>query len=100
MDEPVDVYSDQFQINTGAFGCTLNFNATKSIPPAPGSPPEFNRMATVRMSMEHLKMLTYIIRRQVIKQETDTGISYVVPREVLNALHVSPEDWDNFWRQV
>ena len=100
MEEPVDVYADQFQINTGAFGGTLNFNATKPVPPAPGSPPEFNRLATIRMSIEHLKTMTYIIRRQIIKQERDTGISYELPREVLNALQISPEDWESFWRQV
>ena len=38
-DETVDVYSDQFQINQGAYGCSLNFMVSQPTPPAPGSAP-------------------------------------------------------------
>lgn len=99
MDEVVDVYSDQFQVNTSAFGAVLNFMASKPTPPPPGSPPETIRLATVRMSIEHLKAMTYVLKRQIAKQESDAGISYEVPRQVLNAMGISPEDWDSFWRQ-
>ena len=100
MDEPIDVYFDQFQINTSAYGAVLNFMATKPIPPAPGAPPQAERLATVRTSMEHLKVMTFILRRQIMNQESDTGIMYEIPREVQNALKISPEDWDSFWKHV
>lgn len=100
MDEVIDVYADQFQINTSAFGAILNFLATKPTPSAPGSAPQADRLATVRTSMEHLKIMTYILRRQIMIQERDTGISYELPREVLNAMKISPEDWESFWKQI
>ena len=99
MDEVPDVYADQLQLNTSAFGAILNFMATKSTPPTPGSPPETNKVATIRTSLEHLKVLTYIIRRQIVNQERNTGITYELPRDVLNALKISPEDWDSFWKK-
>lgn len=98
MDEVVDVYSDQFQVNTSAFGAVLNFMASKPTPPAPGSPPETIRLATVRMSIEHLKAMTYVLKRQIAKHESDTGILYDLPKQVLNAMGISPEDWDSFWK--
>lgn len=99
MDDVVDVYSDQFQLNTSAYGAVLNFLVTKSTPPTPGSPPEAEKMATIRMSLEHLKVLTFVVRRQLLKQESETRVKYDVPMEVLNALRISPEDWEMFWKQ-
>lgn len=100
MDEPIDAYCDQFQVNTGAYGCAINFNLTSPVPPVPGAAPEFERVATIRMSMEHLKTMTFILRRQILQQESETGVSYDLPQQVLNALRISHEDWDSFWRYV
>ncbi len=99
MDEVLDVYSDQLQINTSAFGATLNFMTSKPTPPAPGSPPETIRLATVRMSIEHLKIMTYLLRRQIVMQESETGVLYDIPRQVLNGMGISPEDWETFWKR-
>ncbi len=54
-------------------------------------------MATVRMSLEHLKVMTFILRRQLMQHERQTGTRIPVPIEVLNGLGISPEDWDAFW---
>jgi hypothetical protein len=97
MPEPVDVYSDQFQLNLGPFGCLLNFSATDPQPPPPGAPPQTHRLATVRMSNEHLKVLTYILHRQVIEYERNTGIRVAIPMQVINGLRIGPEDWETFW---
>lgn len=99
MPEPVDVYADQFQINTGAYGCTLNFLASNPIPPAPGSAPQADRLATVRMSLEHLKIMTFILHRQLLQYETQTGVTIPIPVTVLNSLGIGPEDWQAFWRR-
>jgi hypothetical protein len=97
MPEPVDIYSDQFQITIGPYGCVLNFSATSPEPSAPGSPRAADRLASVRMSNEHLKVLTYVLRRQVLDYERRMGVRVPVPHEVLNALRVGPEDWEAFW---
>ena len=97
MPDTVDVYTDQFQINIGPYGCTLNFSVSSTQPPAPGSAPQVERVASVRMSLEHLKVMTYILRRQVTEYERQSGVRIQVPQEVLNALRIGREDWDALW---
>ena len=75
MPDPVDVYSDQFQINTGAYGCILNFFATSREPAAIGGvQPQPERVATIRMSLEHLKVMAFILHRQLTMYERTAGV--------------------------
>jgi hypothetical protein len=99
MAEPVDVYADQFQVHTGPYGCTLNFLLTGPTPPAPGSPVQAGRIATVRMSLEHLKVMTYMLRQQVLEYERRTATSVQLPPEMLNQLGIGREDWDGLWKR-
>ncbi len=98
MLEPVDIYSDQFQVNTSPYGCTLNFSVSGPTPPAPGAAPQVERLATVRMSLEHLKIMTYVLHRQVQNYEQQTGTHIPIPMQVLNVLQIGREDWDAFWK--
>ena len=98
MDEPVDVYSDQFQISVGPYGCTLNFMVTSSTPSAPGMQMQAQRAATVRMSPEHLKVMTFLLHRQLITYEKEAGVSVGIPNLILNGLGIGLEDWNSFWR--
>lgn len=100
MPDPVDVYADQFQLNTGPFGCSLNFLLTGPTPPAPGEAPQVQRQATVRMSLEHLKVMAFILHRQVSQMETQTQTEIAIPVPVLNALRIGPEDWNAFWGRM
>jgi hypothetical protein len=98
MSDAIDVYSDQFQVHTGPYGCTLNFLLTSPTPPAPGSPVQATRVATVRMSLEHMKVMTYMLRQQLLEYERRTGTAVQLPMEMLNQLRIGREDWDNLWR--
>jgi hypothetical protein len=100
MPEPVDVYADQFQLNTGPFGCSLNFLLSGPTPPAPGAAPQVQRQATVRTSLEHLKVMTFILHRQISQIEEQTGTEIPIPVQVLNALQIGLEDWNGFWRRA
>ena len=97
MPEPIDVHSDQFQVTVGPYGCTLNFSLTSPTPPAPGSAPQAERVASVRMSLEHLKVMTFILRRHLMEYERASGVSIPLPIQVLNSLQIGPEDWETFW---
>ena len=61
MAEATDVYADQFQLNLGPLGCTLNFQVSGANPVAPGSPPPIERVATIRLSLQHLKAMAFIL---------------------------------------
>ena len=97
MEEPFDVYADQFQVTVGPFGSAVSFGLTPSTPPAQGQPPINKPVGCVRMSVEHLKTMAFLIHRQVLESERNQGVVYPMSRNVLNALRIGPEDWDHFW---
>lgn len=99
MPDPSDHYADQFQISVGPYGCTLSFLLSKPTPPTPGTPVQADRLSTVRMSLEHLKVMTFLVRRQLVQYERDTGIDVQLPGDLLNSLRIGREDWDEFWRR-
>ncbi|MBM3932947.1 MAG: hypothetical protein FJ319_01370 [SAR202 cluster bacterium] len=92
-----DVYTDQFTITLTPFGANLSFGV-RDAHPTQGQPARTEQHGTVRMSVEHRKVTVMIIRRQVMKVEMQTGIKAEVPRDVLNQFHISPKDWDQFWK--
>lgn len=100
MPEPVDVYADQFQMNLGPYGVTLNFFLTTPIPSgAPGPAPQAERVATIRTSLEHPKIMTFILYRQIADYESQSGGRIMLPHGLLNELGFGPEDWEEFWKQ-
>lgn len=100
MPDPIDSYCDQFQVNIGPYGATLNFVLTAPTLPPPGQVPQSERVASVRMSLEHLKVMTYILSRNLTTYERQTKVEVQLPVEVLNALSIGIEDWEHFWRRL
>lgn len=96
-ESPVDVYADQVGINVGPFGCTLNFGASLALPPAGGGTPG-QPVATVRMSLEHMKLMSFLLRRQLLQFERESGVHIEIPSDVLNQLRIGREDWQECWR--
>lgn len=93
--ETPEFYSDQFMISAGPYGVVVNFK--KSPPePGPGRVPE--TVATVRMSYEHVKTLTFVLCRHIKKIEKETSVFYPVSVKVLSDLGIGIEDWEAFWR--
>ncbi|MBI2858568.1 MAG: hypothetical protein HYX90_05760 [Chloroflexi bacterium] len=97
MAELVDVYCDSFQMNVGPYGVTLNFSLSNPLPAAPGVVLQNERVATVRMSLEHTKVMAFVLRRHMMKYEREAGTSVHVPQALLNSLQISPEDWQSAW---
>ena len=97
MEVPLDVYSDQFMVTTTAFGANLSF-LVNTPHPEQSKPVAPERLATIRMSLEHLKLMTMIIVKQVKKLESDTGIKIAMDKRVLNSLGIAPDDWEEFWK--
>lgn len=96
MVEPIDTYSDQFMVTTTSWGANLSFLMSTPHPElAKPVPPE--RVATIRMSNEHLKVMAMVLVKQIKKMESDTGIKVDVDSRVLNSLNIAREDWDSFW---
>ena len=98
MVEPIDVYTDMFAVTTGSFGANLVFSASPSTKEQT-DPKLPRRVATVRMSMEHLKVMSFILCRAVKKAEADSGVCWPIPASNLSQLSIAPEDWTAFWAQ-
>lgn len=45
------------------------------------------------MSLEHVKVMTMLLKRQIKAFEEQTGVSINIPRQVFNGLGLSQEDW-------
>ena len=94
--ESFDEYADQFTITITPFGANLSF-AVREAHPSPGKSPQAQTLGTIRMSVEHIKTMVMILRRQIRQVETQLGVKAEVPLEILNQLHISQDDWDDFW---
>ena len=92
-DGQFDVFADQFTITITPFGANLSFHVREPHP-STGRAPKVQDLGTVRMSVEHLKTMVMIIRRQaVIKcsaagaQPVDQSIIY---EQIKYAIHRYP----------
>ncbi|MBI4246341.1 MAG: hypothetical protein HY614_04045 [Candidatus Rokubacteria bacterium] len=97
MPDAIDVYADQLGLNIGPFGCALNFSVSAPLPPPGGGAVPGQPVATVRMSLEHLKTMAFLLRRQLVQYERGAGIQIPVPQDVLNQLRIGREDWNECW---
>jgi hypothetical protein len=97
MGEPIDVYSDQFMVTMTTWGANLSF-LVNTPHPEPTKPVLPERVATVRMSNELLKVMAMIFVRHIKKMESEMGVKFDVDRRVLNNLGIAPDDWDEFWK--
>ena len=96
--QPFDEYADSFIITLTPYGANLSFAVNEAHPPPGGRLPQTQHLGTIRMSVEHLKTMTMIIRRQILAVERETGVKADVPRQILQQLQIPIEDWEGFWK--
>lgn len=99
MSEPFDEYVDGFTLGAGPYGAALNFQRTSPKPIAPGSQPKVEEIGSVRLSLEHLKVMAFMMKRQVDDIEKQLGIEIPLSFQLLNALKIAPDDWQSFWQK-
>ena len=89
-DEPV-LYSDGIQVGISPFTVTLSFTVAPQA--QPGTRPPIP-VATIRMSLEHAKVMAIILRKQLRQFEQQLGQEIALPPPVYQQLGLSPrEDW-------
>ena len=94
-----DEYVDQFTLGGGPYWIVLNLKKSSPKPVAPGSTPQAEDIGAVRMSLEHFKMMAFIMKRQVDDIESQLGIDIPLPVQLMNAQKIAPEDWQMFWKR-
>jgi hypothetical protein len=88
-----EFYIDQFRVTTGAFGVAMTFGLTEPHPTQGGVPRSAEEKVRIRMSLEHAKIMTMLLRRQLKGFEEQFGINIQVPPGVYTGLGVAEEDW-------
>lgn len=91
-----DEYTDEFIVTTTPFGVSLSFRV-RATHPTPFQHAESQHLGTVRMSVEHLKVLVMLLWKQVRQAEAQHGFQVQVSRAALNQMQIAPEDWEAFW---
>lgn len=90
MEEPV-VYSDGIQVGISPFTVTLGFTVAPQAQPGTQAP---TPVATIRMSLEHAKVMAIILRKQLKQFEEQLGAEIALPNQVYQQLGISSkEDW-------
>ncbi len=98
--QPFDLYADAFTVTITPFGANLSFALREAHPTASNKPPELKHLGTMRMSVEHLKMIVWLTRQQIRLVEGQLGTRAEVPIPILNQLNVPPQDWQEFWKPI
>ena len=96
MPDVPDIYTDGVSLNISPFGCLLNFGLSPAVAPAAAGGMA-QPVATVRMSLEHLKIMAFLLRRQLRDYERQAGVEVAIPGDVLNQLRIGREDWEECW---
>ena len=99
MPEPFDIYSDYVTFRTTHWGTNLSFHLLE-VSPSPDGNWGQNLQGTVRMSNEHLKVVLFMLARNLRQQETNTGARYDATDEILNQMGVPRDEWNRFWGQT
>ena len=93
LEQSPEYYSDQFAAAVNPWGVMLMF-AKLMVPEAPGSgrPLASEAQATIRMSLQHAKVMTMAMRRALKQWETD-NVEITIAPVALDALDMTPADW-------
>lgn len=93
MPEPdiPEFYIDQFRVTLGPFGGVLTFGLSAP-DQGPGQAQHQQDLVRIRMSLEHIKIMAMILKRQM-KSFEEQAVPVNIPRQVYNGLGLSPEDW-------
>ena len=90
--EVAELYTDAFEVTTTPFGVNMTFGVREPHP-APNKPQSVRELAIVRMSLEHAKVMTMLLRRQLKVYESDVGVPIKIPSSVYTQLGIAEEDW-------
>ena len=96
MDNHLDVYSDQWQFTLSPWGVNMTFQL-RPAHPSQSEQGSVEDVATVRMSIEHAKVMLVQLVRAIRSQEEGFGFSYELPAGLLEDMGIPHDEWVSFW---
>jgi hypothetical protein len=97
--EPIkvpNIYSDNFSLAVGPYGAALTFGLTHP-EPAGTEGPRVYPAATIRVSLEHLKVMGWIIHRQISQYQKQFDTIVALPETALKSVDAPRDQWRSFW---
>lgn len=88
-----DEYFDSFQLSVSPYGVAMMLQRSPG-QPAPAGQQVPTNIGVARTSLEHAKVMTMILRRQLKKFEEDSGFQIRIPHALMNNMGLAEEDWD------
>ena len=89
----LDVYVDQFRVTIGVYGVSITFGLAEPHPTQGGVPRTSDEKVRLRMSLQHAKVVTMLLRKQLKGYEEQFGVDVQLPPEVYTGLGIAEEDW-------
>lgn len=94
-DKTPDVFASAFVVDSGPYGMTLSFYRPTARTHAK-APVSDELVGTVRMTLEHGLMMTYMLWEHLAKAQKAHG-RVAIPDVVMKASGVDPRAWGLFW---
>jgi hypothetical protein len=93
MPDPIpEFYIDQFRVTVSPFGGAMTFGLSDPHP-SPGQIQPQQDTVRLRMSLEHMKVMVMLVKRQIKNYEEQMAAPINIPRQVYNGMSLSEEDW-------
>jgi len=87
-----EFYVDQMRVTSGVFGVAMTYGVSEAHPTGGGNR-QVEEKVTLRMSLEHAKIVAMILRRHLKNYERETGTTIQLPANIYTSLGVAAEDW-------
>lgn len=91
MPDLPEFYVDQFRMNLSPYGATLTLGLASPNPTT--GQPQVNDTLLLRMSLEHMKVMAIIVKKNLKAYEEQMQSPINLPRQIMNQMGLSQEDW-------
>jgi len=88
-----DYYFDRVRVTVSLFGVNIIISLSDESPADDAKPLPIHKLATLRTSPIHAKVLAMMLRKQIKHFEAESGIEFPVPEDVFNALDLDAGEW-------
>ena len=88
-----DLYFDNIRVTTTVFGVNMTLALGNPHPEPDSEAKKQKKIATIRTSLEHAKILAMLLRKQIKTYEINTGIEIKLPSDIYTGLKLDENDW-------
>ena len=88
-----EYYADRMLSTATLFGLTLTFGISEAHPDPERKVERIRQQVRIRTSLQHAKLMTIILKRQLQRFEKENKIKISIPEKALKTLNITDKDW-------